>query len=209
MYFFASSRRLKTTFSLLLLIPFPSLLCREGQNESPKSHKAKSAITTRLIRYCDNILQKIKNSDYGCALSVDEYYWGSNSVLAGYERTNQERYREAALVQLHYLLGRNTFGISFLTGSGSNPVRHPYHQFSMMLNENAPVPGLLVGGPNKNSQLEGKSLSSYPGKCYEDNEKNYYVNEVAINYTAPFAYVLGYFSAPPPSSTKSGSVGKR
>ncbi len=35
-----------------------------------------------------------------------------------------------------------------------------------------------------------------PGKCYEDQEKNYYVNEVAINYTAPLVYVASFFSNP-------------
>jgi len=35
-----------------------------------------------------------------------------------------------------------------------------------------------------------------PGKCYEDFEKNYFVNEVAINYTAPLVYVASFFSQP-------------
>jgi hypothetical protein len=53
---------------------------------------------------------------------------------------------------------------------------------------------LVAGGANKFSSLNGKLISEFPGKCYEDNVKNYYVNEVAINYTAPFVFVSGYFS---------------
>ena len=41
----------------------------------------------------------------------------------------------------------------------------------------------------------GKIIDEMPGKCYEDNGKNYYVNEVAINYTAPLVYVASFFSS--------------
>jgi endoglucanase len=91
------------------------------------------------------------------------------------------------------LLGRNTFSISFVTGIGSNPARYPYHQFSMLKYSGNPVPGLLVAGPNSSSRLNGKIISEIPGKCYEDYEKNYFVNEVAINYTAPLVYISSYF----------------
>lgn len=92
---------------------------------------------------------------------------------------------------------------------GVNPVRHPYHQFSMMLNAGSPVPGLVVGGPNKNSRLREKILSEWPGKSYEDNEKNYFVNEVAINYTAPFVFVAGYCSVLGKLAAGPTSIGSR
>jgi endoglucanase len=161
---------------------------------------ARSFVITKLTNLCDDLLKRIETNGYRYVLNPDEYYWGSNSVAAGYafdliqafEATKQSRYLNAALDQLHYLLGRNTFNTSFVTGVGTNPVRHPYHQFSIMLNASNPVPGLLVGGANRNSKLQGAAISNYPGKCYEDNEKNYFVNEVAINYTAPLVFLVGY-----------------
>ena len=161
--------------------------------------RARSFILGTLTAYCDRLLRRVQASGYRHVLASDEFYWGSNSVCAGYafdlleayEATRGARYLNAALDQLHYFLGRNTFGISFLTGVGTNPVRHPYHQFSMKLGAPEPVPGLLVGGPNRGNRLRGAVLSEFPGRCYEDNEKNYYVNEVAINYTAPFVYLAG------------------
>ena len=152
-----------------------------------------------LASYCENLLKRIDRSGYRCALSSQEYYWGSNSVALGYafdllrayDITQRQRYLNAAIDQLHYVWGRNTYRIAFVTGIGSNSVRFPYHQFSIKLHAGAPVPGLLVGGPNFTSRLHGKQLSEYPGKCYEDSEKNYYVNEAAINYTAPFVFVAG------------------
>jgi endoglucanase len=180
--------------------------------------RARSFIISTLTSQCDNLLKRIEANGYRYVLKPDEYYWGSNSVSAGYafdliqafEATNHTRYLNAALDQFHYLMGRNTFGLSFVTGIGTNPVRHPYHQFSMMLNVANPVPGLLAGGANMSSKLQGKVLSNYGGKCYEDNAKNYFVNEVAINYTAPLAFVASYVAERrPPAANASKSIGKR
>ena len=38
------------------------------------------------------------------------------------------RYRQTALDNLHYLLGRNTLSLSFVTRVGQNPFRHPHHR---------------------------------------------------------------------------------
>jgi endoglucanase len=169
--------------------------------------QAKSYIMATLTGYADNLLRRVEQNGYRYVLGSGEYYWGSNSIAAGYafdliqifDLTKQRRYLNAALDQLHYLLGRNTFNASFVTGAGTNPARHPYHQLSMMLKLPQPVPGFLVGGANQNSSLHGKKISDFPGKCYEDSEKNYFVNEVAINYTAPLVFLSGYlaeFQAP-------------
>lgn len=160
------------------------------------------AIRSHLIRACGRLLDQIEQNGYRTALKDTEYYWGSNSVALGYafdliqayEVTGDSWYREGALDQLHYILGRNTFNISLVTGIGAQPAGHPYHQFSMTLDTGQPVPGMVVGGPNRYGKLNGHALSPFPGKCYEDNSKNYFVNETAINYTAPFVYVVGYFS---------------
>lgn len=170
--------------------------------ESQQDLQVRTFLLTRLSDYADQLLSKVSDNGYRIALSEEEYYWGSNSVVLGYafdlvqahEVTGMKLYEEAALDQLHYILGRNAFGISFVTGVGANAAENPYHQFSMLLNTDKPVPGMVVGGPNSQNKLQGKTLSEYPGKAYEDNEKNYVVNETAINYTAPLVYLAGYFS---------------
>ncbi|MGM0588474.1 MAG: glycoside hydrolase family 9 protein [Bacteroidota bacterium] len=148
------------------------------------------------------LMRQRRHTNYNTLLRSSEYYWGSASVNLGYayllinmhELTGQRNYYEAALDQLHYTLGRNPFGQSLVTGIGSNPVQHPYHQFSMTSDVEQPVPGMMVGGPNDYLLWEDRQISPFPGKSYEDHEMNYLVNEVAINYTAIFAYVAGYFS---------------
>lgn len=170
--------------------------------ERPSNFKATAIIISNLKVYADHLMSSINESGYKCVLNSDQFYWGSNSIDLGfafdlifaYEATHTKKYMEGALDQLHYILGRNTFGKTFVTGVGSNPVKHPYHQFSMLKYPDDPIPGMVVGGPNKNSRLNGKILSEYPGKSYEDFSKNYYVNETAINYTAPLIFISSFFS---------------
>lgn len=169
---------------------------------SLQNHEVRQQILNGVISSADRITRRVENSEYRIALSAEEFYWGSNSVVLGYafdlvqayEITGMEMYKMAALDQLHYILGRNPFGLSYVTGVGFQAVHHPYHQFSIKLNGAGPVPGMVVGGPNSANQLNNIELSEYPLKAYEDSEKNYMVNETAINYTAPFIYLAGYFS---------------
>mgnify|MGYP000663440650 CR=1 FL=1 len=156
------------------------------------------------IRHAESILAVRENNNYKNLITEDQYYWGSNSVglayafelLQSYELTDRVKYRDAALDQLHYVLGRNPFGISQVTGIGSVSVQHPYHQLSEKDKVLPPVPGMLVGGPNSKRLLQEVLISDYPGKNYEDRFKNYLVNEPAVNYTAMLAYVVGAFAVP-------------
>ncbi len=151
----------------------------------------------------DKLVEKHRANNYRTLLGPDEYYWGSASVnlaysyllIQLYRKTGVEKYHNTAMDQLHYTLGRNPFNQTFLTGIGSVPVKSPYHQFSMESDNREPVPGMMVGGANNHLHLQGKEISAYPGKNYQDVEQNYLVNEVAINFTAIFAYVAGYFKS--------------
>lgn len=169
--------------------------------QSKYNGQAFQFISQKLTTYADKLVRRISQNGYRMVLKKNEYYWGSNAVALGYafdlvqayELTDGKLYREAALDQLHYILGRNPFGRTFVTGVGDRPVQHPYHQFSIE-KDGPPVPGMVVGGPNSKNHLHDEPLSKYPAKNYEDNEKNYMVNETAINYTAPLVYLSGYFS---------------
>ncbi len=70
--------------------------------------------------------------------SARDYSWGSNSVAANqgiallyaYKLTKNPKYRDAALGNLDYLLGRNATGYCFLTGFGSKkyaPASSAFH----------------------------------------------------------------------------------
>ncbi|MBT5873608.1 MAG: hypothetical protein HOH43_09330, partial [Candidatus Latescibacteria bacterium] len=160
-----------------------------------------SNILGTLVQHSNDRVAYTNQNGYNYILQPNEFMWGSNAIGLGealklieaFEFTGDEKYRDAALDQLHYNLGRNTFNIAYVTGVGINPVRSPYHQFSNQLGAAQPVPGLAVGGPNRDGGLNGQTLSPFPARSYEDT-LNYKVNEVAIYYSAPLTYVSGYFS---------------
>lgn len=165
-----------------------------------------SAIENRIQQLYSARAQYILNvqsrNNFENLITPKEYYWGSNSVglaysfdlIQTYKFTENEEYLQSALDQLHYIFGRNVLNLSQVTGVGSNPVQHPYHQLSEMDDVEEPIPGMLVGGPNNYLHLNDEVISDYPAKNFEDRFKNYLVNETAINYTAILAYVSAYFS---------------
>ena len=184
----------KNVHSLCLAAFFAARL----EEQFPHEHlKLKEA----WIDHGDRILHNRKRNNYQNLIRHTEYYWGSNSVGLAYAfdliqlhmLTGKKMYYNAALDQLHFILGRNPVNLSQITGAGSRSVHHPYHQLSEMGNFGVPVAGMLVGGPNNHVLLRNRIISAYPAKNYEDSFKNYYVNEPAINFTAIFSYVIGYY----------------
>ena len=75
------------------------------------------------------------------------------------------RYVDTALDNLHYLLGRNTFSVSWVTQVGGNPYQHPHHRPSAGMAE--PWPGLLSGGPTAPARMPHyiSCLTGRPPKC--------------------------------------------
>lgn len=143
-------------------------------------------------RSANAIVRQVRSNGYRIPLKTNEYYWGSNSVVANYAMVLQVADRldhrpetsQAALDCLHYLFGRNTFATSFVTHVGSHYALNPHHRWSAADGVREPWPGLLVGGPNADN---GKKP---PAKQWEDKWENYRVNEVAINWNAPLVFVL-------------------
>jgi endoglucanase len=134
-------------------------------------------------------------------MTTRDYIWGSNSVVANYGMQllvanalqSNPRYVETALENLHYLLGRNTFSLSFVTQVGANPFRHPHHRPSGADNNPEPWPGLLSGGPNHSPQdpaMKKLPPGLPPAKMYIDEQAAYAANEVAINWNAPLVFLL-------------------
>ena len=99
------------------------------------------------------------------------------------------------LANLDYLLGRNGTGYSFVTGYGSKTPMHPHHRPSVADGIIDPVPGLLAGGPNPGMQDHVKVPSTVPDEAYIDNDQAYAVNEIAINWNAPLAYLANAIEA--------------
>jgi len=158
------------------------------------------AIRRASMSAADDIVTRTAASGYRTSLRASDYIWGSNSVAANYglqllvadALQPDPRYREAAADNLHYLLGRNTFSLSWVTQVGSNPFRHPHHRPSGADRNAEPWPGLLAGGPNGRRQDPAmKGLPDLPpAKMYIDDQESYASNEVAINWNAPLVFLL-------------------
>jgi endoglucanase len=165
-------------------------------------HNSELAETIRkqMISAADAIVARTASNGYSVSLTTKDYIWGSNAVAANYGVqllvTNvispNTRYVETALDNLHYLLGRNTHSLSFVTQVGDHPFRHPHHRPSGADNMEDPWPGLLSGGPNHARQDPAMQKLALlpPAKMYLDEEASYASNEIAINWNAPLVFLL-------------------
>ncbi len=164
-----------------------------------KNADAAAAITHASTDAANQIVARTAKNLYRTSLTASNYIWGSNGVAANYgmqllvtnELKKDQRYVDTAFDNLHYLLGRNTFSISWVTQVGENPYHHPHHRPSGGLAE--PWPGLLSGGPNRGRQddaMRKKLPNGPPAKMYLDELASYASNEIAINWNAPLVFVL-------------------
>lgn len=134
------------------------------------------------------------------------YPWGSSSfvvnnalVLAlAHDFTGQRRYLDGVVQGMDYLLGRNPLDFSYVAGYGRRFLENPHHRFwahGIAPLRPAPPPGALAGGPN--SRLQDPTVRELlagcaPMRCYVDEAMAWSVNEVAINWNAPLAWVAAY-----------------
>lgn len=157
----------------------------------------------------DQFIESLDKNGYGVAMSNNDFFWGSNSVAANkgmilihaYILTKEQKYLDAAIGLADYLLGRNPLDKSYLTGFGVNQIMNPHHRPSQADGIEAPVPGMLAGGPNASAndmsacRNHDYRVEGAPAKSHYDNSCSFASNEVAINWNAPFAYLVGSIQA--------------
>jgi endoglucanase len=154
----------------------------------------------RLLSVCDNIMNQYQKEPYGVSLGTN-YYWGSNMAVGNNAMTlllssrfseNSTAYIEAALEHIHYLLGRNPLSQSYITGFGPTAPINPHHRPSVAMGST--VPGMVVGGPNMNTQqdpaLKAHRAGFPPSKCYIDHRDSYASNEITIYWNSPVYFVV-------------------
>jgi len=161
-------------------------------------------IRSASLKTADEIIDRTNKTGYRVSLRSGDYVWGSNGVVANYGVQllianvikPDQRYTQTALENLHYLLGRNTFSVSWVTQVGENPFRHPHHRPSEADRNAEPWPGLLSGGPNRSRQDPAvRRLAELPpAKMYMDDVESYATNEIAINWNAPLVFLLAAFT---------------
>jgi endoglucanase len=162
--------------------------------------KVVRTIRERTVAAAQAVVERTRANPYHVSLRASDYVWGSNGVAASYGTylliANVFRpdpsFVDAARDNLHYLLGRNTFSLSWVTQVGEHPYEHPHHRPSAARG-GAPWPGLLSGGPNAGRQdaiLAALPKDLPPAKVYADQLASYASNEIAINWQASLVFLL-------------------
>jgi endoglucanase len=165
-----------------------------------KDAKAVEAIRVRTMQAARAVVERTRANAYRSSMKATDYVWGSNGVAASYGvyllmanvLEPDPALVETARDNLHYLLGRNTFSLSWVTQVGQNPYKHPHHRPSADQNR-PPWPGLLSGGPNAgraDAVLAALPAGLPPAKVYADQTASYASNEIAINWQAALVFLL-------------------
>jgi endoglucanase len=163
--------------------------------------KAVAAIHDRSLAAARAFAARTRDNPYHISMQAKDYVWGSNGVAALYGMDllianifhPDTEFVNAARDNLHYLLGRNTFSLSWVTRVGDNAVKHPHHRPSGDGKHELPWPGLLAGGPNAGRQdavLAALPANLPPEKDYADQTASYASNEIAINWQASLVFLL-------------------
>lgn len=152
----------------------------------------------------------LKKSGYLLAMEKDDFVWGSNMVVANrailfilasriFDEKIEHKFLDAAMDHLHYLLGRNALGLSFITGEGSRAYSHPHNRVTASDGIDAPMPGWVSGGPLKTPMdptiKEAIPEGTPPMKCYVDDIGSYSSNEITIYWNSPVIFMCACFNS--------------
>ena len=165
---------------------------------------------TMMLDYCDKQLSTTATSSFQTPTGNDakDFGWGclaeafcanGMTFLFAHKITGQRKYLTAAMQCADYILGRNATGYCYVTGFGLKSPMHPHQRISEADGIEAPMPGLLVGGPNPGQQDNLNGSIAYPSKepdeSYADNMASYASNEIAINWNASLVAFLCWLDA--------------
>jgi endoglucanase len=153
----------------------------------------RTSIRMKLLERAKQAYERTQNSTFG--LANHRFIWGSNKMAAqegvflaqaAYYAKNRD-YQHAAWDQFHYLMGRNAFNQTFVSGFGTHSVKNVNHLYSKA--SGFYIPGLHVGGPNNAAQA-GIAPKNKGPLSYIDSNQSYATNEYAIDYNSGLLSLL-------------------
>lgn len=160
-----------------------------------------------LLEYCDISMKDAEGSCYNSAYGnrPEDFHWGCCSsfcdqaicFLYAYDLTGDSKYLDNAFRNVNHILGQNATGYCYVTGFGSKSPMYPHSRLCHSDGVEAPIPGLLVGGPNPGQQdiaEVGSYSSDYPDESYEDVMPSYASNEIAINWNASLSAATSWLA---------------
>ncbi|MGJ7439913.1 glycoside hydrolase family 9 protein [Aquipuribacter sp. MA13-6] len=180
----------------------------------PNDLRDRNRVRLSVVEAAEQYLADAASQPFGhpYAPPEDDYVWGSNSqvlnnmiVLAtAYDIRGQQKYADAVVEGMDYLLGRNALNNSYVTGYGTV---YSENQHSRMYANQVdpsspnPPPGTLAGGPNSTTAQTGDPVSTplfedgcASQTCYVDDIGSWSTNELTINWQAPTAWVASFLA---------------
>ena len=163
--------------------------------------------TADFVAAAERISAEAESGGYRCSLSEREFGWGSNmGVLTNAMRlliadrlTGGDKYEQCAAEQLHYLLGKNPLGYSYVSGIGEHCINYPHLRPAHADGIEKCIPGMVSGGANRYlSDPFAKRLipeGTAPMKCFADDFASYSLNEITIYWNSPAVFVLAHFNS--------------
>lgn len=180
-------------------------------NKDKYQEEIVSAFQKKVLLEADRLVSLSEKSGYGVAMEGEDYVWGSNMVvanrgilliLADYIRKQEDAptaYHDVACNQLHYLLGKNALGISYVTGHGEHAFLNPHNRPTVVDGIEAPMSGWVSGGPFKTPcDIAAEELlpkGTPPMKCYVDDWRSYSTNEITIYWNTSVIFLTAYLNA--------------
>lgn len=169
-------------------------------NENSKSDgEFYTKLYNHFLAKADTMLGSSKNDGYFISLGND-YNWGSNMdisnngmlLMLADDIAPNDNYVDRAFDHLHYILGRNSLNMSFVTGYGDVYPLNIHNR--MVIAKKLQLIGAMVGGPNRNFEdavIKEKLSDTTPGaKVYMDDNMSYSTNEVAVYWNSSLVFLI-------------------
>ncbi|MCU1431146.1 MAG: glycoside hydrolase family 9 [Actinotalea sp.] len=139
------------------------------------------------------------------------YEWGSNSMVlnnqvvlgTAFDLTSDQRFADAVLESMDYLLGRNALNNSSITAYGDVFSENQHSRWfanSIEPSMPNPPPGSVAGGPNSSTGTWDPVISGLyndehmcaPQLCYIDDIQSWSTNEITVNWNSVMSWVASF-----------------
>ncbi|HKM34561.1 MAG TPA: glycoside hydrolase family 9 protein [Lachnospiraceae bacterium] len=164
--------------------------------------KLKKRLENGFLKQAKKLAKVSDSCGYGAAMEESYYIWGSNQVLLKIgmifaiadmiEKNNN--YRKYAERQIHYLLGVNATGYSYVSGTGEFNIQNPHLRPAFADGIEECIPGMVSGGPNRYLMDPDAKLlipkGTPPMKCFADDMGCYSLNEITIYWNSPAVFLF-------------------
>lgn len=179
----------------------------------PSDLPGREALRESVIAGAENYLAWQQREGFATTYSGKdgEYEWGSNSMVVNnqivlgtaFDLTGDQRYADAVIEAMDYLLGRNALGQSYLTDYGTVFSKNQHSRwFANQLNSDLPnpPPASLAGGPNSTTSTWDPTITGLysagndctPQMCYVDHIQSWATNEITVNWNSAMSWVASF-----------------